>query len=286
MHDLAVPFAFEAFMTDKILVFIPVYNCERQIGRVLEQFRSPEVSRWFSEILVLDNGSKDKSIDVATAAAQSLAGVSVKIARNLQNYGLGGSHKSAFAYAIENGFTHVALLHGDDQGSIADLIPELKNGAHLAYDCLLGSRFMRGSRITGYSPVRIAGNYVFNVAYSLATLKIVKDLGSGLNFYSVDFLKSRFYTSFPDGLHFSCSLLLGACARIAKIRFFPISWREEDQVSNVKLFRQSFETLGLALRYMFGKKGFLAHEYRAKLVDRYEREILYPQTGAGTQTSP
>lgn len=39
---------------------------------------------------------------------------------------MGGSHKVAFNYAIENNFDYIIVLHGDDQGSISDMIPVLK----------------------------------------------------------------------------------------------------------------------------------------------------------------
>ncbi len=45
---------------DKILVFIPAYNCENQIIRVLEQFDS-EVLEYISEIIVVNNRSTDNT---------------------------------------------------------------------------------------------------------------------------------------------------------------------------------------------------------------------------------
>ena len=54
---------------DRILVFIPAYNCAPQIGRVLAQFDAVPAGR-FAEILVLDNGSKDGTQQAALAAAE------------------------------------------------------------------------------------------------------------------------------------------------------------------------------------------------------------------------
>lgn len=52
--------------------------------------------------------------------------IPVKLLRKDKNYGLGGSHKVSFNYAIENGFDYVIVLHGDDQGHISNLVPYLK----------------------------------------------------------------------------------------------------------------------------------------------------------------
>src|SRR5204863_8308375 len=57
-------------MTDRILVFIPCYNCERQIGRVLRQFRAIPAGT-FAEILVVDNRSRDRTASVATQGLSS-----------------------------------------------------------------------------------------------------------------------------------------------------------------------------------------------------------------------
>ena len=42
--------------------------------------------------------------------------IPVSLLRNDDNYGLGGSHKVAFEYAVEHDFDYVIVLHGDDQG--------------------------------------------------------------------------------------------------------------------------------------------------------------------------
>lgn len=95
----------------------------------------------------------------------------VRLLRNDQNYGLGGSHKVAFGYAAAHGYEHLVVLHGDDQGAIADLLPILNDGTYKKYDCCLGSRFMKGSKTGGYSALRTWGNYGFNWLFSLVARK-------------------------------------------------------------------------------------------------------------------
>jgi glycosyltransferase involved in cell wall biosynthesis len=264
----------------RILVFIPVYNCERQIPRVLAQFENPAIAQHISEILVLDNGSKDGTIEAARLAAQRLQTLPVKVARNRDNYGLGGSHKSAFGYATEREFTHVVVLHGDDQGDIRDLLPVISSQLHWQNDCCLGSRFMRGSRRSGYSAFRVFGNLCFNLLYSIAAWQPVYDLGSGLNIYSVAFLRESFYRQYHDGLHFNCFLLLGSAARKARMSFFPISWREEDQVSNVRIIRQSLQTFYLAAASTLTGQRFLSAEHRAQAHSSYRFDVLHSNLGA------
>jgi glycosyltransferase involved in cell wall biosynthesis len=261
----------------KILVFIPAYRCQTQIPRVLQQFDS-RVQAWIDTVIVVDNRSPDATLETAISHGTGHFTQSNFIAwRNDDNYGLGGSHKAAFRYAVEQGFDYVVVLHGDDQADIRDLIPELEAGAHLAVDCLLGARFMRGSRLQGYSLFRSFGNRVYNALFSLATLRPIYDLGSGLNLYRVTSLRDFYYKSLPDDLTFNYVMLLASYHRKQSVHFFPISWREEDQVSNVKLFRQAFKVLALLAGYYFKRGDFLASEMRSKPFDCYSGQIQHSQ---------
>ena len=47
-------------MKDKILLFIPAYNCEKQIIRVLEQL-DENVFKYIDEVIVINNKSTDNT---------------------------------------------------------------------------------------------------------------------------------------------------------------------------------------------------------------------------------
>ena len=241
----------------KILLFIPCYNCEKQITRVLAQL-TPEVLQYLSRVLIVNNRSTDHTEERAAEYLKAHPSIPATLVRNDENYGLGGSHKVAFSYAMEGGYDHVIVLHGDDQGSIADLVPYLKDGSYEKYDSYLGSRFAKGSKLCNYSKFRIFGNHVFNVVVSAATGRHLTDLGSGLNLYRTDYLKSRFYMDFPDTLTFNVYMLLYGVYSKSDFAFFPLTWREEDQISNAKFFRQAREILSLVLRYVFRRKKLFA----------------------------
>ena len=262
-------------MKEKILVFIPMYNCEKQIVRVLDQLNG-EIKKYISEAIIVNNRSTDNGEQAAIEKIKKMnAGFPIKVLKNRENYGLGGSHKVAFNYAIENNFDYIIVLHGDDQGSISDFIPLLQSGKYKEYDCCLGARFMKGSRLIGYSKLRIWGNYGFNLLFSLVVHKSVKDLGSGLNLYKVKTLKSKYYIQYPDTLYFNDLMILASCYYKQKMMFYPISWREEDQVSNNKLLNFSCSLLKLLWKYMKNKKNYIGQDMRTKKIDEYLVEEIY-----------
>ena len=259
---------------EKLLVFIPAYNCEKQVTRVLSQLLDESVRPWVGECIVVNNRSTDGTEQAAAVWAGEHPEIPVSVLRNRENYGLGGSHKVAFEYAIEHDYEHIVVLHGDDQGSIRDLLPILASGEYLQYDCCLGSRFLKGSELGGYSRLRIFGNLCFNLIYSLTTLRRVTDLGSGLNLYKVEPLKTHYYHHLPDTIYFNACILLSQYAQKMKISYFPISWREEDQVSNAKLVNLSANLLKLCGVYLKGKNAFVTREWRKKIIDKYESDVV------------
>ena len=257
--------------TERILLFIPTYNCSKQIGRVLAQLDG--VDRYFAEVLVVDNISLDNTLEAAREAARG-SKLPVTIVRNNHNYGLGGSHKVAFGYAIDNGFDYCVVLHGDDQGSIHDLIPHLEAGTHRDIDCLLGARFAPGAKLEGYAAFRTFGNHVFNFLFSLAAGRRLHDLGSGLNLYRVSRLMGANFHGFANNLTFNYYLILASVNWGWKIRFFPITWREDDQISNVKIVRQSLQILRILTRYIFNSKSFFERNFSGRAVDDYGFTVI------------
>src|SRR5262249_46284606 len=162
--------------------------------------------------------------------------------------------KVAFDYALRHGFSHCVVLHGDDQGDLRDLLPLLDAGEHRRYDCLLGSRFMRGARLEGYSLFRTLGNQALNALFTAGTRRGVLDLGSGLNCYAARYLRTRDYLRYGDDLTFVYHSLLGIFAGGHPYRYFPIRWRETDQVSNVRLAHQAWQTMRILAGYVFARK--------------------------------
>ncbi len=244
------------FVKDKILLFIPAYNCEKQLPRVLAQLDN-SVMRFITEIIIINNLSTDHTVQAATDYLKQHPELPCKIINNNKNYNLGGSHKVAFHYALKYGFDYVIVLHGDDQANIHDFIPVLRSGAYRKADCVLGGRFEKDSRLIGYSRMRILGNHVFNRIYSLATGIPIRDMGSGLNMYHTTMLSSRYYVNLSDALFFNAEMLLFSAYYQHKMKFFPITWREEDQVSNAKLFQLSWNMLKMAGKYAFFRDDFI-----------------------------
>jgi dolichol-phosphate mannosyltransferase len=260
-------------ISPKILLFIPAYRCENQIGRVIAQL-DDAAQRALAGIIVVDNQSPDGTIARATESLRTqVTQVPWRVLRNDDNYGLGGSHKVAIDLAQREGFTHLVVLHGDDQATLSDLLPHLTPERLDGRDALLGARFQRGATLQGYSRVRTAGNHVYNWLFSAAGRRRFHDLGSGLNLFRVAAFAQDEHRRFADDLTFNYFLCLLMARKRWNIAFFPILWREEDQRSNVKLVDQGLKTLRFLGTYVRNPDAFLAAEHRTTQHD-YTAQVV------------
>lgn len=238
-------------MKQKVLIAIPSYRCEKQITRTLDEIDSKLADR-VEEIAVIDNGSPDNTVAKAIEYKKTGRLKNLHIYQNVENYNLGGTHKVAFLKAKAMGCTHVVILHGDNQAK-SDEANSLLDYAlqHPESQTVLGSRFNKKSRLNGYDKKRIFGNKVLNAFYSVLTLRKCEDLGSGLNVFAVKDLDQKSYLEFADKLTFNFELLLDLIKRKVNFAYMPISWREEDQVSNarnINIFSTAIKNL---LRWRF-----------------------------------
>ena len=128
---------------------------------------------------------------------------------------------------------------------------------------------MKKTVIKGYSRFRILGNRVYNTIFSIMLKEKVHDLGSGLNMYKVESLRIKYYEKYPDNLVFNYVMILATNFYKQKVNYFPISWTEEDQISNVKMFSQAIHVLGLLISYSLNKNKIMSRDHRENKVEEY-----------------
>ncbi len=232
----------------KTLLFVPVFNCEKQISRLIHSLESIQVGEKF-DLVFIDNQSLDSSVKVICELLEKSSKLGyARLYQNEHNLGLGGSHKVAIELSILEGYEYLVVLHGDDQANPRDIEAGMTLIKHNTLDCALGARFMKGSHLEGYSKTRVLGNKVFNLLFTIRFFVLVSDMGSGLNVYNTSFLRKIRNENHPDDLTFNNSLLMWSLLMKYKIAFFPISWSEKDQISNARIARQSLAIFRILLK--------------------------------------
>jgi dolichol-phosphate mannosyltransferase len=102
-------------------VVIPVCNEEESIGSLINEITQALSDNYQHEIIVVDDGSTDKTLDVLLKIKQDLS--TLRIVKHLKNSGQSTAVRTGIKYASS---AWIATLDGDGQNDPAD-IPNLYN---------------------------------------------------------------------------------------------------------------------------------------------------------------
>ena len=116
-----------------VFIVVPAYNEEKQIGRVVRGL----FEQGFDKIIVVDDGSADKTVGEAAAAG------AVVLSHSL-NRGQGAALQTGDEYALAQGAGKIVHFDADGQFNPADIAPALKIMADRNLAVVFGSRFLDG----------------------------------------------------------------------------------------------------------------------------------------------
>jgi len=128
----------------KQLVFFPTYNEEGNVASMLDRIA---LALPTAEILVIDDGSRDGTLEILTRPAQRNLKILVRPAK----LGIGTAHLLAWLYALHHNFDVLITMDGDLSHDPME-IPSLLAKLDAANDLVVGSRYTKGghSDYTGY----------------------------------------------------------------------------------------------------------------------------------------
>jgi hypothetical protein len=175
-----------------VLVVVPAYNEMQNIGQVITDLKTIDLN---PDILVVNDGSQDRTYDAAKATRQALV---VNLPNNL---GIGGAVQTGFKWAARNGYPIAVQFDGDGQ-HIAAEIPKLLNALqeHNA-GMVIGSRFIE--KHSGYRStfIRRLGIRIFMTVNSLLIGQTITDNTSGFRAYdrrTIEFLARHYPVDYPE----------------------------------------------------------------------------------------
>ena len=239
----------------KVIVTIPAFNEEEDIAAVIREIpRSiPGVSR--VEVLVLDDGSRDRTVDVALAAGADY------VVSNGRNRGLAYTFQRALNEALDRGADIIVNTDADnhyDQTRIPDLVAPI-----LSHE----SDIVVGSRVLGSLQMRWAnkqGNRVANFLMQRMLCIPDVDVSSGYRAYSREAALSL---NILSGHTYTHETLFNALDRRLRIVSIPLEARHVERPSRLiqglpkHVFRAGLGILQSILRYRplqaYGSLGLL-----------------------------
>ena len=161
----------------KVIITIPAYNEERTLPLVIEEIKNVMKEKQYKyEILILNDGSRDKTIE----AAQKQGAIVVSHRRNK---GLAETFRSEMRECLARNAD--IIVHTDADGQYhPQHIPEMIEKVRSGYDLVLGSRF-RG-RIQHMPMMKRVGNIAFSKVLSSLTKVRITDSTTGYRAFTAE----------------------------------------------------------------------------------------------------
>ncbi|MBR3825491.1 MAG: glycosyltransferase family 2 protein [Lachnospiraceae bacterium] len=195
----------------KLLIMIPAYNEEKNIGELLEQLKCPEIAA-VADVLVMDDASKDNTRRI-------VLNKQLEVVTHVFNLGYGSGLQVGYKYAVRNDYDYVIQMDADGQHDVSNVMriyEKLRTADENGKcpDIVIGSRFMEGSETFPISNVKKLAIRMFRFLIKLGTGKKILDPTSGLQGLSRSAFGfyagyNHFDDKYPDANMIMQMLLLG-----------------------------------------------------------------------------
>lgn len=162
----------------RVVVVLPAYNAERTLERTYQGIARGVVD----EVLLVDDGSQDETVEVAKR-------LGIPFYRHHTNRGYGANQKTCYQAALDRGADIVVMLHPDYQYP-PELIPALAGLiASGLFHVALGSRMLGQGALRGGMPFyKYVSNRLWTWGQNLFLSRKLTEYHTGYRAFSREFL--------------------------------------------------------------------------------------------------
>ena len=243
----------------KLSIVIPAYNESESITETLTSLYTTLVAENIShEILVVNDNSKDTTLEVLTELNTVIP--SMVIHTNLGPNG--------FGYAVRYGLERfsgdcVAVMMADLSDSPYDLIRYYTTMIEGNYDCVFGSRFIKGGKVIDYPWVKKIINRIANFIIRMVMRIKYNDTTNAFKLYKKEVIEGVKPILSPH-FNLTIELPLKAIIRGYSYTVVPNSWTNRKYgVSKLKI-KEMGSRYFFILVYCFVEKYFSRGDFKRK----------------------
>jgi dolichol-phosphate mannosyltransferase len=256
-----------SLMSDKLSIVIPAYNEGKNIAKCINELQATLREKYEIpyEIIVVNDNSKDDTENVVRAE------MAMDSAVHLVNR----TPPSGFGRAVQSGMEAVrgdivVVYMADLSDSPEDVVFYYRKICE-GYDCVFGSRFIKGSVVQNYPPIKLIFNRIVNRCIQFIFWTKFNDLTNAFKAYRAPVIRD---CGPYRACHFNLTLemSLGALIRNYNIAQIPIHWCGRTWgSSNLKLSEMGRRYLSTLLM-MFFQRYLVADDL---LADRLASNTAY-----------
>lgn len=202
-------------------IVIPAYNEEKRLSSTLKRIHSYLNSKGYQyEVIVVDDGSTDRTEEVALASTLNQAGM-LRLLQNRRNQGKGYSVKRGI---LNSGGDYILFKDADLSTPIEE-VEKLLHCLELGFDIAIGSRSIEGSEVKVHqSFCREHMGRFFNLLVQLFVFKGIVDTQCGFKLFKADIAKEIASRLKIDGFSFDVEMLYLAIKKGYRVKEVPIVW--------------------------------------------------------------
>lgn len=241
----------------KLSIVIPAYNEEESITETIDQIEEAFSKVTIDhEIFIVNDNSKDGTLKVLETLAQKYP--SLKYETNLGPNG--------FGYAVRYGLERysgdcVAVMMADLSDSPYDLIRYYTTMVEGNYDCVFGSRFIKGGKVIDYPWVKKIINRIANFIIRLVMRINYNDTTNAFKLYKrevIDGVKPILSPHF----NLTIELPLKAIIRGFSYTIVPNSWTNRKYGESKLKIKEMGSRYFFILVYCFVEKYFSRGDFK------------------------
>lgn len=243
----------------KLSIVIPAYNEEESITETIdlieEAFSKVNIEH---EIFIVNDNSKDNTLQVLEKLAQKYPTLKYET-----NHGPNG-----FGYAVRYGLERfsgdcVAVMMADLSDSPFDLIRYYTTMVEGNYDCVFGSRFIKGGKVIDYPWVKKIINRIANFIIRIVMQIKYNDTTNAFKLYKREAIEGVKPILSPH-FNLTIELPLKAIIRGYSYTVVPNSWTNRKYgVSKLKI-KEMGSRYFFILMYCFVEKYFSRGDFKRK----------------------
>jgi len=229
-------------------VVIPVINEGERIRNLLKRMAAVNIAAQ-ADIIIIDGGSKDGSLELGALQAFGVRGLLVKTAPGK----LSAQLRCAYAFALEQGYEGIVTIDGNDKDD-PEAIPRFIQALEEGVDFVQASRFLRGGVAENTPKSRdFAIRFIHAPLLSLASGFNWTDTTQGFRAYSRKMLLDPKLAPFRNVfmayellayLSYRAPLLGYRCVELPTIRRYP----KGEVPTKISAFRGNLEVFKVLLK--------------------------------------